>query len=33
MLEIADRADTLGGEIEVMPARDGLHLVAAIPVG
>lgn len=33
VLEIADRVDTLGGELEVGRRRDGLlHLVAAVPL-
>ncbi len=33
LLEIADRVDTLAGDLDVTPRRDGVHVVAAIPVG
>ncbi len=33
LLEIADRVDTLGGDLEVEPQPEGLRLVAAFPLG
>lgn len=33
LLEIADRIDTIAGELDVTARRDGVRLVAAIPLG
>jgi signal transduction histidine kinase len=33
LLEIADRVDTLAGDLDVTSRRDGVRIVAAIPVG